>query len=132
MRVTAPRLAVVSVLQARPHSDADTIAEKVRVELGTVSQQAIYNVLTVLVNVGIIRRIKPKDSLSSLYELRVGDNHHHMICRRCGIANDVDCVVGKAPCLTPSQDNGFILDEAEVTFWGLCPTCQEHELEQHL
>lgn len=124
MRVTAQRLAVVSALRDAPHSDADTIAEKVRAELGAVSQQAIYNVLTVLVEVGIIRRIKPKDSLSSLYELRVGDNHHHMICRNCGRANDVDCVVGETPCLTPSQDNGFVLDEAEVTFWGLCPTCQ--------
>ncbi len=124
MRVTAQRLAVVSALRDAPHSDADTIAEKVRAELGAVSQQAIYNVLTVLVEVGIIRRIKPKDSLSSLYELRVGDNHHHMICRNCGRASDVDCVVGETPCLTPSQDNGFVLDEAEVTFWGLCPTCQ--------
>lgn len=124
MRVTPQRLAVVSALRDAPHSDADTIAEKVRAELGAVSQQAIYNVLTVLVEVGIIRRIKPKDSLSSLYELRVGDNHHHMICRNCGRANDVDCVVGETPCLTPSQDNGFVLDEAEVTFWGLCPTCQ--------
>lgn len=97
-----------------------------RAELGAVSQQAIYNVLTVLVEVGIVRRIKPKDSLSSLYELRVGDNHHHMICRRCGVASDVDCVIGRAPCLTPSEDNGFVLDEAEVTFWGLCPSCQAH------
>ena len=123
MRVTAPRLGVLSVLQARPHSDTDTVIRAVRDDLGSVSAQAVYNVLAALVGVGLVRRVKPAGS-AALYEVRVGDNHHHIVCRMCGATTDVDCAVGKRPCLTPSETNGYVLDEAEVTFWGVCPDCR--------
>jgi Fur family transcriptional regulator, stress-responsive regulator len=123
LRVTAPRLGVMAMLQARPHSDTDTVIRAVREDLGSVSAQAVYNVLAALVEVGLVRRIEPAGS-PALYEIRVGDNHHHIVCRRCGATTDVDCAVGERPCLTPSESRGFVLDEAEVTFWGLCPACQ--------
>jgi len=123
LRVTAPRLGVMAALRSRPHSDTDTVIGLVREELGAVSAQAVYNVLGTLVEVGLVRRIEPAGSLA-LYEVRVGDNHHHIVCRRCRATTDVDCAVGRRPCLTPSETCGYALDEAEVTFWGLCPHCQ--------
>lgn len=123
LRVTAPRLGVMAALRSRPHSDTDTIIGMVRQELGAVSAQAVYNVLAALVEVGLVRRIEPAGS-PARYEVRVGDNHHHIVCRACGATTDVDCAVGRRPCLTPSETGGYILDEAEVTFWGLCPDCQ--------
>lgn len=123
LRVTAPRLAVMDALISRPHSDTDTVIASVRSRLGSVSPQAVYNVLAALVDAGLVRRIEPAFS-PALYEARVGDNHHHIVCRLCQSTVDVDCAVGRRPCLTPSEAHGFVLDEAEVTFWGLCPSCQ--------
>jgi Fur family ferric uptake transcriptional regulator len=123
LRVTAPRLGVLQALRARPHSDTETVIRAVRDDMGTVSAQAVYNVLGALVGVGLVRRIEPAGS-RALYEVRVGDNHHHIVCRRCAATADVDCAIGKRPCLTPSETRGYVLDEAEVTFWGLCPDCQ--------
>ena len=123
LRVTAPRLGVLRALRSRPHSDTESVISAVRVELGSVSTQAVYNVLGALVDVGLVRRIEPAGS-PALYEMRVGDNHHHIVCRMCGAATDVDCAVGRRPCLSPSETHGYDLDEAEVTFWGLCPDCQ--------
>lgn len=121
--VTAQRLAVLRAVTRRPHSTADELADEVRGELGTVSRQAIYNVLGVLTEKGLLRRIQPSGS-AALYENRVGDNHHHLICRSCGKTVDVDCAVGHTPCLTAVNDAGFIIDEAEVLYWGICPDCQ--------
>jgi Fur family ferric uptake transcriptional regulator len=124
LRVTRPRLAVLEVLeQSRGHLDVEQIAARVRRRLDTVSTQAVYDVLSALSRAGLARRIEPAGS-PARYESRVGDNHHHVVCRGCGEIADVDCAVGDAPCLTPSQAHGFVLDEAEVTFWGLCPACQ--------
>ncbi|HET9092586.1 MAG TPA: transcriptional repressor, partial [Acidimicrobiales bacterium] len=108
----------------RPHVDTDTVIALVRGRLGSVSPQAVYNVLAALVEAGLVRRIQPASS-PALYEVRVGDNHHHIVCRRCRATADVDCVVGRRPCLTPSETAGYAIDEAEVTFWGLCPSCQQ-------
>ena len=123
LRATAPRLAVLAALRRQPHADTDTVIRHARAELGTVSTQAVYNVLAALVEVGLVRRIEPAGSVA-LYELRVGDNHHHVVCRKCGAVDDVDCAVGRRPCLTPSEAHGYLLDEAEVTYWGICPACQ--------
>lgn len=123
LRVTAPRLAVLGVLSRMPHADTDMVIREVRGDLGSVSPQAIYNVLAAYVEAGLVRRIEPAGS-AALYELRVGDNHHHVVCRVCAAVQDVDCVVHRRPCLTPSNAHGYILDEAEVTFWGICPACQ--------
>ncbi|WP_040864442.1 Fur family transcriptional regulator [Nocardia exalbida] len=123
LRVTAPRIAVLDAVAARPHSDADTVAATVRDALGSVSTQAVYDVLHACVRAGILRRIEPAGS-SARYETRIGDNHHHLVCRSCGAVADVDCAVGEAPCLDPSDAHGFVVDEAEVVFWGLCPTCR--------
>jgi Fur family transcriptional regulator, stress-responsive regulator len=124
LRVTKPRLAVLEVLTGTPgHLDVDTIAARVRTRLDSVSTQAIYDVLSAFSRAGLARRIEPAGS-PALFEMRVGDNHHHVVCRGCGTVADVDCAVGSAPCLDPSQAHGFEVDEAEVTFWGLCPTCQ--------
>ncbi|MFG3620736.1 Fur family transcriptional regulator [Nocardia sp. NPDC047654] len=123
LRVTAPRIAVLDAVAARPHSDADTVAAAVRDALGSVSTQAVYDVLHACVRAGILRRIEPAGS-SVRYETRIGDNHHHLVCRSCGAVADVDCAVGEAPCLDPSDAHGFVVDEAEVVFWGLCPTCR--------
>ncbi|WP_067572657.1 Fur family transcriptional regulator [Nocardia acidivorans] len=122
LRVTAPRVAVLSAVHAHPHSDTDSILRRVRETLGTVSHQAVYDVLRALTDAGLLRRIQPMGSVAR-YETRVGDNHHHVVCRSCGVIADVDCAVGEAPCLAPSNGNGFVLDEAEVIYWGLCPDC---------
>jgi Fur family ferric uptake transcriptional regulator len=123
LRVTRPRVAVLEQLHRHPHADADTLTTAVRAELGKVSTQAIYDVLRALTDVGLVRRIEPAGS-PTRYELRVGDNHHHLVCRSCGVIADVDCAVGERPCLHASDDHGFIIDEAEVTYWGLCSTCR--------
>ena len=123
LRVTASRVAVLLELSRHPHSTTDTVISQVRDQLGSVSPQAVYNVLTTFVEAGIVRRIEPAGSVA-LYELRVGDNHHHVVCRKCGDVADVDCAVGERPCLTPSEAQGYLLDEAEVTYWGICPACQ--------
>ena len=123
LRVTRPRLAVLDVLVERPHVDADTIATAARAVHPSISPQAVYGVLKALVGGGLARRIEPAGG-PALYELRVGDNHHHLVCRACGTVADVDCVVGAAPCLTHSDAAGFAVDEAEVVFWGICADCQ--------
>ena len=125
LRVTGPRLGVLLALGSHPHADADAVISDVRRRQGSVSVQAVYNVLAALVDAGLVRRIEPAGS-PARFEVRVGDNHHHIVCRRCGATTDVDCAVGRRPCLTPSETNGYVLDEAEVTFWGLCPRCQRH------
>ncbi|MGV9818687.1 Fur family transcriptional regulator [Nocardia xishanensis] len=127
LRVTAPRLAVLAAVHDHPHSDTDSILASVRRTLGAVSHQAVYDVLRALTAAGLIRRIQPMGSVAR-YETRVGDNHHHLVCRSCGAIVDVDCSVGEAPCLTAADDNGFVLDEAEVIYWGLCPECAQRTL----
>ena len=122
LRVTRPRLAVLDALTAHPHSGADTVLAVVRRELGGVSTQAVYDVLNVLAERGVARRIQPAGSVSR-YELRAGDNHHHLVCRTCGTVTDVECATGEAPCLDTPTAPGFVIDEAEVTFWGTCPAC---------
>jgi Fur family ferric uptake transcriptional regulator len=122
LRVTRPRLAVLDVLARQPHTDADSIVTAARTDHPSLSPQAVYGVLRALVGAGLARRIEPAGA-PALFELRVGDNHHHLVCRSCGVVVDVDCVVGAAPCLTPSDPAGFVVDEAEVVFWGLCPGC---------
>lgn len=123
LRVTAPRLAVLSSLRRKPHADVDTIAATARRRLGSISMQAVYDVLRSLTRVGLVHRIEPGGS-RALYEARVGDNHHHIVCRRCYTVVDVDCMVRARPCLDPGQTHGFAIDEAEITFWGCCPACQ--------
>ncbi|AGM06867.1 Fur family transcriptional regulator, ferric uptake regulator [Amycolatopsis keratiniphila] len=122
LRVTRPRVAVLTALRDHPHADTDSIIGAVRTELGEVSHQAIYDVLRALTAAGLVRRIQPSGSVAR-YESRVGDNHHHVVCRTCGAIADVDCAVGPAPCLTASNDQGFVIEEAEVIYWGLCPDC---------
>ncbi len=122
LRVTRPRVAVLSVVHDRPHADTDSIIGAVREGLGGVSHQAVYDVLRALTTAGLLRRIEPPGSVAR-YEARVGDNHHHVVCRSCGAIADVDCAVGDTPCLTASDDHGFAIDEAEVIYWGLCPGC---------
>lgn len=122
LRVTRPRLAVLAAVHARPHADTDAIIGDVRRELPAVSHQAVYDVLRALTAVGLVRRIQPSGSVAR-YESRVGDNHHHVVCRACGAIADVDCAVGDTPCLTASDDHGFSIDEAEVVYRGLCPDC---------
>ena len=120
--MTAQRLAVMRAVSERQHATADAIAEDVRASIGTISKQAVYDALGLLVKRGLIRRIQPAGS-PTLYEDRIGDNHHHLICRSCGKTVDVDCAVGHAPCLTAEEEHGFRIDEAEVIYWGLCPDC---------
>ena len=122
LSITAQRLAVLRALSRRPHSTADAIAEEVRAEIEVISRQAVYNALGTLAEKGLIRRIQPFGS-PALYEDRVGDNHHHAICRTCGKTVDVNCAVGAAPCLTAAAAAGFQIDEAEVVYWGTCPEC---------
>ena len=122
LRVTRPRVSVLTALYAHPHADTDTVIRAVREDLGDVSHQAVYDVLRALTGAGLIRRIEPSGSVAR-YESRVGDNHHHVVCRSCGSIADVDCAVGDTTCLIASDDHGFTIDEAEVTYWGLCPTC---------
>ena len=123
VQVTAQRLAVLRAVSGRPHCTADDVAEDVRAEIGAISRQAVYDALGMLSEKGLIRRIQPAGS-PALYEDRVGDNHHHVICRVCGETADVDCAVGETPCLNAAAaDSGFRIDEAEVIFWGSCPEC---------
>jgi Fur family ferric uptake transcriptional regulator len=122
LRVTRPRLAVLGAVHARPHLDTDSIIVAVHEFSPEVSRQAVYNSLHTLTDAGLVRRIQPAGSVAR-YESRVGDNHHHMVCRSCSFITDVDCAVGAAPCLTASDDNGFSIDEAEVTYWGVCADC---------
>jgi Fur family ferric uptake transcriptional regulator len=122
-RVTGQRLTVLRAVSREPHVTADAVAETVRAEMGSISIQAVYDVLGVLVDVGLVRRIQPAGS-PARFEARVSDNHHHVICRSCGRVADVDCAAGFAPCLTAMDDMGYKIDEAEVIYWGLCPECQ--------
>ena len=122
LRVTAQRLAVLRAVSAEPHVTADAVAETVRAEIGAISLQAVYDALGALVDAGLVRRIQPAGS-PARFEARVGDNHHHVICRICGRMADVDCAVGSAPCLTAADDKGYEIDEAEVVYWGRCPEC---------
>jgi Fe2+ or Zn2+ uptake regulation protein len=122
LRVTRPRVAVLSVVYERPHADTDAIIAGAREHLGAVSHQAVYDVLRALTTARLVRRIEPAGSVAR-YESRVGDNHHHLVCRSCGQIVDVDCAVGETPCLTASDDHGFEIDEAEVVYWGQCPRC---------
>lgn len=122
IKATAHRLAVLKVIARLPHSTADAIAEEVRQEIGTISRQGVYDTLGLLVKRGLIRRIQPAGA-PALYENRVGDNHHHLICRTCGKTVDVDCAVGYTPCLTACDTAGYKVDEAEVIYWGTCPEC---------
>jgi len=122
LRVTRPRVAVLSVVDENAHADTDAIIVLARRRLGAVSHQAVYDVLRTLTDVGLVRRIQPPGSVAR-YEARVGDNHHHAVCRACGAIADVDCAVGHPPCLTASDDAGFDIDEAEVVYWGHCPSC---------
>jgi len=122
LRVTAARLAVLDAVEAQQHADADDVLRAARASLGSVSVQAVYDVLHTLTDKGLVRRIEPAGH-PARYERRLGDNHHHVVCRGCGAVADVDCTVGHAPCLTPSSTSGFRIDTAEVTFWGLCPDC---------
>jgi Fur family ferric uptake transcriptional regulator len=123
LRVTASRLAVLSAVGDGDHLTADQVASAVRGRVGTISTQAVYDVLGALTRAGLTRRIEPAGS-PARFETRVGDNHHHVVCRVCGAVSDVDCVVGEPPCVLPTEPGGYVIDEAEVTFWGLCPTCQ--------
>ena len=122
LRVTRPRVAVLTAVHDRSHADTDSIIGVARDDLGEVSHQAIYDVLRALTAAGLVRRIQPMGSVAR-YELRVGDNHHHVVCRSCGAIADVDCAVGYTPCLTAADDSGYEIDEAEVIFWGWCPEC---------
>ncbi len=121
--MTAQRLAVIDAVTKRPHATADEVEELVRLEIGTISKQSVYDTLTTLTDKGLIRRIQPARS-AARFEKRVDDNHHHLVCRGCGLTLDVDCVVGSRPCLQVDDDRGFVIDEAEVIFWGFCPQCQ--------
>ena len=122
LRVTSPRVAVLSAVHAHPHADTDSIIRAVREALPVVSHQAVYDCLHALAAAGLVRRIQPAGSVAR-YESRIADNHHHVVCRSCGAIADVDCAVGEAPCLTASDAQGFSIDEAEVVYWGLCPDC---------
>ena len=122
LQVTAQRLAVLRAVSARPHCTADEVAEVVRTEIGAISRQAVYDALGILTDKGLLRRIQPAGS-PARFEDRIGDNHHHLICRVCGRTVDVDCAIGDAPCLTAVTDLGYEIDEAEVVYWGRCPEC---------
>ena len=122
LRVTRPRVAVLGAVHEHPHADTQSLVGAVREQFGDVSQQAVYDVLNALTDAGLVRRIQPSGSVAR-YESRVADNHHHVVCRSCGVIADVDCAVGTAPCLTASDDHGFAIDEAEVIYWGLCSEC---------
>ena len=121
--VTAPRLATLRAIGERPHQSADAIVATVRNEIGSVSRQSVYDTLNTLTELGLLRRIQPMGS-PARYETRTGDNHHHVICRSCGCIEDVDCAVNVRPCLTASESHGFEIDEAEVIYWGVCPSCR--------
>ncbi len=123
LRVTRPRTAVLTAVHDHPHADTDALIQAVRADGGAVSHQAVYDVLHALTDAGLVRRIQPPGSVAR-YEARVGDNHHHVVCRACGAIADVDCATGETPCLTASDDAGFTIDEAEVVYWGRCAPCQ--------
>ncbi|MBK5331192.1 MAG: transcriptional repressor [Ilumatobacteraceae bacterium] len=123
-KVTAQRLAVLRAVSASPHLTAEDVVEVVRADIGVVSRRAVYDAVNVLADLGLLRRIQPAGS-AARYENRVGDNHHHLICRECGRMVDVDCAVGATPCLTAADDEGYEIDEAEVIYWGRCPTCRQ-------
>ncbi|WP_395691971.1 Fur family transcriptional regulator [Nocardioides sp.] len=130
LRVTRPRVAVLDAVHRHPHADTETVIEAAREALGDVSHQAVYDVLRALTAARLVRRIQPSGALAR-YEARVGDNHHHVVCRSCGAIADVDCAVGEVPCLTASDDHGFTIDEAEVVYWGTCPACSTaHPLDE--
>jgi Fur family ferric uptake transcriptional regulator len=122
IQVTAQRLAVLRAVAGQPHATADAVADLVRAEIGAISLQSVYDALNLLATAGLIRRIQPAGS-PARFEDRVGDNHHHLICRTCGRMVDVDCAAGAAPCLTASDERGYEIDEAEVVYWGRCPDC---------
>lgn len=122
LRVTRPRVAVLEAVHQHPHADTDTVIQAVRRDQASVSHQAVYDVLRALTDAGLVRRIQPAGA-TARYEARVGDNHHHVVCRSCGAIADVDCAVGHSPCLTASDDHGFVVEEAEVVYWGTCPAC---------
>lgn len=126
LRVTAPRVAVMRAVRQHPHAETELIIKTAREHVADISHQTVYDALNALTAAGLVRRIQPNGSLAR-YESRVGDNHHHLVCRSCGVITDVDCAVGEAPCLTPSADSevieGFAVDEAEVIYWGVCPDC---------
>src|SRR5689334_24008602 len=130
LRVTRPRIAVLAAVHDHPHADTESILGAARAASGDMSHQAVYDVLRALTDAGLVRRIQPAGSVAR-YEARVGDNHHHLVCRSCGTVRDVDCVVGEPPCLTAADDGGFAIDEAEVVYWGLCPACQSPRSEEH-
>ncbi|MFC0315497.1 Fur family transcriptional regulator [Gordonia phosphorivorans] len=130
LRLTRPRLAVLSAVDAQPHAVTDTVIASVRDELGDVSRQAVYDVLRALTDAGLIRRIQPSGH-AARYETRIGDNHHHVVCRDCGDVRDVDCAVGEAPCLEAVDTHGFQIDEAEVVYWGRCPACAARANADH-
>lgn len=123
LQVTAQRLAIMEAVSARPHATTEEVTDDVRSKIGSVSRQAVYDTLGVFVEKNLIRRIQPTGSVAR-YEDRVGDNHHHLVCRGCSIVFDIDCAVGETPCLTADDDHGFEIDEAEVVYWGRCPTCR--------
>jgi Fur family transcriptional regulator, stress-responsive regulator len=122
LRVTRPRVAVLAAVGAEPHLDTDAVIHRVREDLGHVSHQAVYDVLRALTDAGLLRRIQPAGA-TARYETFAGDNHHHVVCRSCGAIENVDCAVGEAPCLVASDDHGYTIDEAEVVYWGTCPSC---------
>ena len=123
LRVTGPRKAVLTAVHDHPHADTETLMAATRARLGSVSHQAVYDVLRALTDAGLVRRFQPAGSVAR-YEARVGDNHHHLVCRSCAAVSDVDCAVGETPCLTASDAAGFTIEQAEVVYWGLCPACQ--------
>jgi Fe2+ or Zn2+ uptake regulation protein len=122
LRVTQQRVAVLAAVRRLPHADTDSLIGAVRAATGEISHQAVYDVLRVLTDAGLVRKIQPLGQVAR-YESRVGDNHHHAVCRTCGVIADVDCAVGDTPCLTASDAQGFVIDEAEVIYWGTCPSC---------
>ncbi|PZE65371.1 Fur family transcriptional regulator [Curtobacterium sp. MCBD17_021] len=126
LRVTAPRLAALRAIESSPHTTADDLVSALAAELPTTSHQAVYGVLNALTGAGLVRRIEPAGS-PARYERRTGDNHHHIVCTMCGAIGDVDCAVGHAPCLTPSETHGFAVTTAEVTYWGICAQCAAAE-----
>lgn len=122
MRVTAPRIAVLRELSAHPHADVDTLTRATRERLGSVSTQAVYDILAALAGIGLVRKFEPAGH-PARFEIDLGDNHHHLVCRTCGSMTDVECAPGAAPCLEAADDHGFAIDEAEVIYWGICPAC---------
>jgi Fur family transcriptional regulator, stress-responsive regulator len=128
LRVTRPRVAVLGAVHGHPHADTDSIIGAVRADLGDVSHQAVYDVLRALTSAGLVRRFQPMGSVAR-YEARIGDNHHHAVCRSCGAIADVDCAVGETPCLTAADGSGYEIGEAEIIYWGRCPECVQDQYE---